>query len=366
MVERELRARRVRDLMFWVAAVAWLLAPVVVVGLLYQHLASRELVPKREVWAAAEPGRDVHSEAVGLALKWSEGRDIVAPAWSGIITQVAVEAGSTLASGEPVLDIDGITRIAAHMAVPLHRPLDLGARGDDVRSLLEFLRSIGATESEGEFMSWQAWMDVRDFVGTLGGVADDEIVVFDPGLLVYISDREVRIDEVQVSAGEPAPSAGSALMSVRGELESAVLVDPDVVAHVSAEDPTVVEKAQSSGMAIPEDAMLQVGREELALVETRDAVLETDLQRLAGVVAYRAPGVTGRASVPQPSGMSVPAAAVLASMEGQCLIIRREGSRVSVPVETVQSTDGSSVVAGDVAAGDEVLVNPVEMGLTCS
>ncbi|MGH3691378.1 MAG: hypothetical protein ACRDT7_14595 [Microbacterium sp.] len=358
--------RRRRDVAFWVVAVCWILAPVIGVGMLYQYLSTKTVVATQEVWAPALSAEETRAQAVGLALEWSDGAELPAPAWSGTIVRVYVQPGGVLKSGDTVVDVDGVKRIAAFMNVPLYRALGPGSTGEDVKALLDFLRTRGIDVPDSDRLSWDTWLQVSSFAKSIGVDTTQGLPSFDPGWLVFIPAAELTVSEVHVKAGRPAPASGEPIATGTDQLVSAHIVTPEAIAEVTEDNPIAPEVIASSAVAVPEDAVVLVGQNELAVDEARTAIDPAALPRVAAGVTQGALTSSARVVTPQPAAIVVPAAAVLTGTDGTCVVVRDGGKRRVVVAETIESVDGTSLIAAEVKAGESVLVNPTATGATCA
>lgn len=363
---REQSAPRHRDVAFWVVAACWILAPVIGVGMLYQYLSAKTVVAAQEVWAPALSAEETRAQAVGLALEWSDGAELPAPAWSGTVVRVYVQPGGVLKSGDAVVDVDGVKRIAAFMNVPLYRSLGPGSTGEDVKALLDFLRSQGIDVPDSDRLNWDTWLQVCSFAKSIGVDTTQGLQSFDPGWLIFIPAAQLTVREVHVKTGRPAPASGEPVATATDQLVSAHIVTPEAIAEVTEDSPVTPEAIASSAVTVPEDAVVLVGQNELAVDEARTAIAPTALSQIAAAVTQGSLTTTARVVTPQPVAIVVPAAAVLSGTDGTCVVVRDGEKRRVVAAKTIESVDGTSLIAAKVKSGESVLVNPAATGATCA
>lgn len=138
---------------------------------------------------------------------------LVAPAWSGLVTDVLVDEEQALAEG-PILEVDGITRVAVSSSRPFHRSLSPHFRGPDVVQLNAYLARAGYLEAElddEEHYSWLTGAAVRRLSADLGVWPTTD--VFDPAWFVWLpGQREFVVASVAVAVGSPAPVQGAELV----------------------------------------------------------------------------------------------------------------------------------------------------------
>src|SRR5690606_41041111 len=72
--------------------------------------------------------RDGRTNAVAK-LEIGDGPALIAPEWSGVVTSVEVSCGDAIATGDPLLSVDRVTRVAVASDMPFHRELGNGSRG---------------------------------------------------------------------------------------------------------------------------------------------------------------------------------------------------------------------------------------------
>ncbi|WP_223622463.1 hypothetical protein [Microbacterium sp. EST19A] len=334
--------------------------------MLYQHLSTKTIVATQEVWAPALSAEETRAQTVGLALEWSDGAELPAPAWSGIVVRVFVQPGGILKSGEAVVDVDGVKRIAAYMNVPLYRALLPGSTGEDVKSLLEFLRGQGIDVPDSDRLSWDTWLQVSSFAKSIGVDTSQGLQAFDPGWLVFIPAAELTVSEVHVKAGRPAPASGEPVVTAMDQLMSAHIVTPEAIAEVTEDNPITPEAIASSTFTVPEDAVVLVGKNELAVDEARTAIDPAALPQLAAGVVQGSLTSSARVVTPQAAAIVVPAAAILTGTDGTCVVVRDGQKRRVVAAETIESVDGTSLISAKVKSGESVLVNPTATGARCA
>ncbi len=162
---------------------------------------------------------------------------LVAPAWGGLVEQVAIAEGSVLRSGDPVVVIDGLTRLAAHTPRPFRRPLGAADRGQDVADLNVWLAGEGYEASEGDRFGSATRRGIRALREAIG--LDTEVDSFDPVWLVYLPRPEVTIRSVALQVGVPAPSAGASIAELEAQIaEVALLVPATTASQAAAPAPT--------------------------------------------------------------------------------------------------------------------------------
>lgn len=194
-----------------IAAMALLVIPASMA--LGAWLASSRYAPEVITTAVVVPVTPVEFDdrhGVEVTPDWAEGASLYAPAWSGTVGRVT--DADTLSTGDFVVSIDGVDRIALDSPEPFYRGLGLGASGTDVRWLHDALVSLGylgAGVGPSDVFSEASLGGVRALARALGAAQDVE--AFDPAWVVWLPDDPFPVASILVAAGQPAPAAGATL-----------------------------------------------------------------------------------------------------------------------------------------------------------
>ncbi len=284
------------------------------------------------------------ARAVTLEAVWGEAPVVVAPQWFGTVTAVEVAAGDVVVSGDRVVKVDGVWRVAVATPEPLWRRLSRRDRGPDVTMLQGWLGEAGFYEGEADGVFGRGLQGaVKAWAESLGVVKPDGS--FDPSWVVWLPAGSFAVSEVTVAVGSPAPSAGSPVL--RG-------VTPLVEASL---------RDQNNRRFVEEGRwVLAVGDVEVGVVDGQ--VTAEGLVTLAGVLDPEEPLTSGRVRRALPvKVLEVPATAVVANGEGATCVFVPDGSG-GFKVRSVTLAGGrvSRVdVAEGLTEGDEVLVNPQDL-----
>lgn len=174
-----------------------------------------------------------------MVATWSTDGLVVAPGWSGLVTEVRLTTGGRVKSGDIVATVDGISRLAIQTDLPFHRALGETDRGPDVVALQEVLMDLGFAEADsvvdGVF-GRRTREAVRRLAQAIGVPAGPESDAFDAGWFVWI-DPSTPVDpiigDVAIEVGQPAPAPGAVLARTEPRLESVAFTAPslDLVAE---------------------------------------------------------------------------------------------------------------------------------------
>jgi peptidoglycan hydrolase-like protein with peptidoglycan-binding domain len=136
----------------------------------------------------------------------------------GTVTAVPIEDGSTIVSGDVIVEVDGAPVVALPGEVPMYRTLQYGrspSEGQDVRQLEEALVALGydpdGTVTVDEAFDSDTEQMVLDWQAAVGAAEDGSVgvgeVVFLPGLLADAGP--VTVAETQVAAGDQLGGSGA-------------------------------------------------------------------------------------------------------------------------------------------------------------
>lgn len=117
-------------------------------------LAKPEDVLESPNWAIVEAKEDVVGQSLHLnaAVQWQQ-VDVITGSSSGIVTEIAFDAGSMLEEGAILYSVDLRPTVAIRGSTPSFRDLRIGLAGDDVQQLQEFLIASGflTGDADGTF-----------------------------------------------------------------------------------------------------------------------------------------------------------------------------------------------------------------------
>lgn len=303
----------------------------------------REIDPPAEpLVIAVEHRLIVDDQLVNASLEWGPALEVFAPDWSGVVTDIYRSEGETVTSGEAVLSINGVDRLAFASGQPFWRPLRRGDIGADVNELQQLLVGRGYdVQPDGEFgaTTQEAVKLLEASLGILkpGGV-------FDPGWVLWLPSEAFEISSIETSVGSPAPSAGSA-----------VLAGPQPLLDVEFQDDQDVPLDLSGTWTLASGGL------EYSIV---DGSLDADsLTRLRRATGSEVLSISGRVTSQNPvEVIEVPASAVMSSADGElCVWVPGPDGYMARAVELEGGGVAQVFVVSGLSAGDEVLANPAEI-----
>ncbi len=280
------------------------------------------------------------------SLLWEPESSATAPG-SGVVTQIDLSAGGSIASGTPVYHINEEAVIACEGVVPAYRDLHLGDHGRDVAQLRACVGLDGGERFDE---------DLRVALADGGIFHLDNPAVVPRGAVIFLAELPARgylAEGIQVGS---TVTAGQEVIIIAGQT-------PDVTLAVGGSAPVtltqgMVVTAEISGA--PVEGELGPGATDGATGESTFVVLAPDGGPVCdGTCADQAPlpgpvNVPLRVTVtPRAEGVIVPVSAIRTLPDGTTQVTRVEGGPVEVSVLT--SVGGQAVVQG-LDAGAEILV----------
>lgn len=318
---------------------------------------SERQVVDASIWGNANI-REVRQEfPVALTFDWSAEQEVLAPAWSGIVT-AAPEIPTPIKTGDVIVEIDGVNRVASVGLAPFYRPLAPGSVGDDVEQLHAFLNQIGIEAPSGRRWVWSTTRAVREFNDAIGQVSRDS---FDPSVVVWVPTLDFEVTESHLAVGSLAPVAGELILEQSSRVLGATFNPPLPPTSISSPSNT----ASLLGWELQLDKFVKV-------VDLVDDSSLMPVDSIGEEVLEGRPGsATGVLRSPQSANvLVVPPAAVLVDMSGDsCVITRRGDSIRAVSVDIVGGVPGSTYLSQEgLSVASEVLLNAalIESDRTCS
>ncbi|MFK0008006.1 hypothetical protein ACIQTZ_13225 [Paenarthrobacter sp. NPDC090520] len=353
--------------------IVWLLAPAVAIWLLEDGLHRTRVEAREEaVWVPVEGDTVPVSRAVQINLHWVTGTKILSPAWTGTVQSVLRQPGEEVRSGDVLLVIDGVGRMALHTPTPFFGNLKLGDHGDEVEKLNDVLRELGFGSPTGTEYNYVTVDAVRRLKRVLGDNQSDGRDL-SASLFVYLPQASLTIESMTVQAGSLAPASGSELIVGRRELVSAslsvssssagpqgVAADPYPGGSPSAASEGSQTARDPDPLSAAPDEDLYVLNQPMKLMDDRSLVELPALRTLPEVAAAKVN--TLNATLQRRlsnASFRIPSSAIFADESGHaCVRLRREGYEGAENVNIIYTDIGSSVVSGDFTEGDEVIIAP--------
>lgn len=347
------RSRTWRTVFVVVAAVIWLVVPLGAAGYLLVKSSQVELPTAHQVWESVQAAPSSLEEQIGVSLSWAEPADIIAPAWSGVVQTIGFKPGQQLVSGATVAKIGGIERIAFTSPEPFIRALSVDDKGADVVQLNQLLASRGFDHGPDDYFNWETRIGVMQLAKSLG--AGKNITAFDPAWVVYLASP-VSIEKIDLVVGAPAPSEGTAIATGFPTLSSANLTTFAAAKSLLADDKST---AVPPSLDVSADSKVLLGDQELVLTEDRSAIAADSLPAVEAMVGRGSRATVVKTVSPGIEGWSVPSVSVYIDSKGaSCVLVKTKGIIRARQVALVSTQDQTAIVTGQLAAGDEIGMDP--------
>ena len=336
--------------------VAWIGAPLILITCLSWVAANLSISGgARPAWVRADSAGNEVTRQVQIAVTWSDPAPVVAPGWSGTVSEVDIANGSTVASGDVVLRIDAIARIAFHSRQPFYRDLRQNDSGDDVTALNELLASRALPNDPGPRFTRNTLKGVSQLGAGLG--AGRSQTVFASSWIVYLPADKLTVGKVTTIVGAPAPGAGSPLFMTAPMAASGRLLSTDTL---GGDD--------GASTAVRPDEVLSFGGKRISVNEDGRTLSSEGLDVLSGLSDSDQKTVAGTLTRHLPDGaVRVPAAAVHTDAAGNDCVAVRVGGNVQhvVQVSVLGGSDGQTLISGLVEPGDSIGVNALSPKSRC-
>jgi hypothetical protein len=349
--------------------------PLIGIALLTVWDSQNSLSASRPVWVAVKPADAEVRNPVDVVLGWQPVPPLLSPGWVGTVTAVDAIRPEGVMTGDSVARVDGIQRLAAHTASPFYRSLALGDRGEDVANLNDLLGRFELKSASGDVFTRNTLEGVRQFAARIGSRSPSQTLSFDPSWIVYLPIEGIKGRQFDLPVGAPAPVAGTEIIAPSLQLVSGTVTTMDTVVHEAKSDPVDVDVRVPITTPVPDTARfvlsdtsrVQYAGQEL-VADIASNLMPEALNVLSGTVPLGARSVRAAVSSPAtPGAVLIPSAAIYATTAGSLCVIRRGDVTDKAPaVSVISNSGGSSVVTGELAAGDEILVGATAERRKCA
>ncbi|MCU1370210.1 MAG: hypothetical protein JWO77_1404 [Ilumatobacteraceae bacterium] len=365
---------RVRVALRWLVIggglLLWVGVPVVCISVVRDRADRVALAGRATTTVEAEANTQELVSGAGLRLRWAAHSPVVAPAWTGTLTDLRLGVGDRARDGSILGSVDGVDRMLVASERPFSRSLVRGDRGIDVRALNDLLRRRGLPASADDTFGPDTTRGVTALARALGaGPAE----AFDPAWVLYLSHDRARITVVRGTVGAPAPPAGEVVVGLAPDLVGADVIDhqdapPDAPSGAADGDDggdgdgdgdggdtgtapststeAAAPVADAERQEVPRSAVLRVDATELRLAEDRASLALDALPRLRALVEPLAAYADATIAQPPAEGnMVVPAGAVVSDQRGvTCVLVMRSGRPHPEPAIVIGGDSGRSIV----------------------
>jgi hypothetical protein len=273
-------------------------------------------------------------------LIWSDPAAAAAPPWSGMVTGLGVAPGDVVETGDVVVQVDGIDRIAYQAESPLYRSLRRNDSGPDVEVLETLLNGWGFLAEAPDRTFTSATGTAVNGLGQSLGVARAG-GVFDLSWLVWLGPDDLRVVEVEAAVGFPAPAPGTPFLVGAPSIIDAVLTNQEG-------RPLETEGAR----------VMEVDGEPIEFVDGLASAEQ--LAKMSGLVRPLSEQISGSLKLKTPRvAFVVPSTALVIDETGASCVFVDDGGRFVSTGVTIGGGRASTVdIVDGLENGQAVLINP--------
>lgn len=303
------------------------------------------LVATDHTYAEIAPGKVGASLNLNAIAKWTP-IPVGTNEATGVLTSIDVKGGQEVAQGTQLYSVNLRPVVIAQGEVPAFRAIGANTAGDDVKQLQSMLAALGYYGGAIDGMTGTGTVRaITDWQGSLGleksGVADLGDVVFVPTL-----PTGIKLDTTGVQLGSKL---------VGGErLVNGLPKSPYFKLSVTETQATGIRAGTRIEMTSP-NGSTWIGVAADQAVDSKTGAIQVSVSGESGAVICGdecgTVPVEGEAmlpakiiTVPEVTGLVVPASALITTAEGQTAVVDAEGTRIPVVVEA--SAKGMSVISG--------------------
>lgn len=167
----------------------------------------------------------------------------------GTVTSLPVSTTGTVSHGETVAHVDGVPIIALTTDEPFHRDLASGDRGEDVRTLLELLGTMGlidAHEIDDRFGPAAA-AAVQDYNEEHFGAERDR--TWHADRVLWLPRADAGVSAIHTAVGAAWPGSGGDVVTLADTIPGATLIAPHSVVDDAPETFVIVFEGETYPVA---------------------------------------------------------------------------------------------------------------------
>ena len=361
-----------RRVVSWMLIALLVLVPVsgVVVFSVVQAQDPEQLAPKPA--AVLQQPTSVLDDAktdATITANSKSGVSVLAPNWQGIVTAVHIVKGTSVSTGTPLLDVDGVTRTAVASATPFYRSLAEGMAGTDVQALETTLRAMGYFKGKANTKyDASTAAAVKKLEKKIG--INPQTGVFDPAWFVWMPGENLTADSILLTVNKAAPMQGDEVFSTAPTVDTIKLAASNAAFAFDGNTPYILSQNGQDVATVRSDGDVNlelIGK----LTATEDAV------PAAGGLANAGGGATYSVQLRREQAkqmLSIPSSAVMTDASGvkTCVFgkfAQGESTYQSLPVTVAGGSLGVTHVEPDEnVAKLYVLADPLTImgdGATC-
>ena len=277
---------------------------------------------------------------------------------TGVITASMGTEVSQIGEGDKLFEVNGTSTIAGVGSVPAYRDLNLGARGADVRQLVEFLcRNEGLKECyppekyddklESAVRKWQK----QNGMEVTGVISRGDIMWFESLPTPMSMKSNTSVGSTISDGDRPITVSNDRSQLVLSMApEQAKLIPPGAAVRLSGEvegrlEPNVVDENNESNTENENSQPNDTTNFSVVDESTQQSICDsTDVCRVPLLEGGDKGILASVIIVPKQSGLGVPTSAIKTAADGKPYVVSSQGQTVEVKIKT--TARGMSLVEG--------------------
>jgi peptidoglycan hydrolase-like protein with peptidoglycan-binding domain len=361
-------------LVLTVVAVALSVGGLVAVAKIGRPVPSEIEPPRAPVYAEVILETSDHNQSAVLELSVAAGQTARSQGSLGMVTAVKLQAGDRVENGTVVYWAAEVPVVAYVSPRPLHRPLDRGATGGDVKQLQELLAQ--RLEANGTAIDGVFGLETRDLVREYQRKYGLEATgIADPAWFIRI-DAPFTVAAVAPLVGLPAPGLGEPVVTSEEAITTVSLepewgVEPGHFIFIDSGARIPIEFDGTAWTSPSENALLALaaakteGDQSNGLTPPDDPDQPDLPQSSASTGASRTVTVEGRLALAEPVLAQVlPASAIIPSVTGAACVWTKSAMPAGAPERVAglnvlgSTASGAAMIDGTGLVGRNVLLEP--------
>ncbi len=289
---------------------------------------------------------------VDLFLDYSPSKSLSFLHYPGsLVTAVYIEPGQSIETGNKVIQIDGIDRLAISSPQPFWRLLSVGDQGTDVVMLKQLLAEFGYNvQSDINHLSEADLLAIQTLAGSLGVASLSEVEHFDPSWFIWLGSKSdpFVVWEVLITTGQLAPSVGVPIANERVRLQAVETRNMDsstIGSRVTLMNYNLEVLGSSHPFRNQTDDQNMILWLESLLVENE---ISTDEVVIPAVLR----------STPDSQQLVVPASSIIVDSQGNTCVLLANENATPIAVD-IRDTSFDGVFVEGIEEGTEILLAPV-------
>ncbi|MBX9246714.1 peptidoglycan-binding protein [Actinotalea ferrariae] len=171
----------------------------------------RSDTPAAPVITNVEPGKQDGRQTVTVTVEHGQARSVTSTT-DGVVTQVDLVAGQSVADGAPAFVADGSPVTVYVAEAPMYRDLTSGTSGDDVRDVQSFLQRLGYDVAPDGRLGPDTARAIRAFNRDRGRPQDEDVLRRDS--VLWVAPASTVPQAVHLRVGDPVSDGSEVYLPV--------------------------------------------------------------------------------------------------------------------------------------------------------